>query len=284
MPTELHIGIDSEKVVVARYPIKLRTGRARRHRAGSLTEMVPIAPTGRTRAARVTFAARLSLPLFFSCALIALAGVPLWLSVGASLAAIGTVWRRQSRAAEPGTFQVSRSADTKVLLSSAERFAYTRAVVVARRVRRTWPGLSGMIDPATADHSLTRALDDLATIMARRQDIRRLRAELAGVRPEAVPAASPAVLALADQRDRVERLWRETGEQADRILHSIEATALAGETFLHEQRIGETVRQAELVLAGLSAGAPSAETGPDLADRTATVISAYRDLAGAGQS
>ncbi|HEY0002831.1 MAG TPA: hypothetical protein VGB74_20425, partial [Actinoplanes sp.] len=66
MPTELHIGIDSEKVVVAAYPVKLRTGRARRHRAGSLTEIVPIAPTGRSREARVTFAARLGIPLFFA--------------------------------------------------------------------------------------------------------------------------------------------------------------------------------------------------------------------------
>ncbi|HEY0002867.1 MAG TPA: hypothetical protein VGB74_20605, partial [Actinoplanes sp.] len=203
----------------------------------------------------------------------------LWLGAGASVAAIGLVWHRQARAAQPGTFQVSGAEGTRVLLSSSERFAFARAVVMARRVRRTWPGLSGMIDPATADHSLTRALDDLATIMARRQDIRRLRAELSGVRRQAVPAGSPAVLALTEQRERVERLWQETGEQANRILRSIETTALAGETFLHERRIGETVRQAELVLAGLSAGAPSAETGPDLADRTAAVISAYRELA-----
>jgi hypothetical protein len=140
-----------------------------------------------------------------------------------------------------------------------------------------------MIDPELADRSLTRALDDLAVLLVRRQELRRLRAEIEGVRRQDVPADSPAVLALAAQRDRADELWLETGEQANRILRSLDRTAQAGEAFLHEHRIGEAARQAEIVLAGLTEE-PVAETGPELADRTAAVITAYRELAATDQS
>jgi hypothetical protein len=175
-----------------------------------------------------------------------------------------------------------RCAGGRVLWSPRERAAFDRAVAVSRRVRRTWPGLAGMIDPVDADRCLTHALDDLAALLARRQEIRRLRAELAEVRRKEVPADSPAVRALAEQRDRVEELWLATGEQANHILRGIDAAALAGETFLHELHLGGTARRAELLLAGLTASPPPAESGPDLADRTAAVIRAYRELAAAG--
>jgi hypothetical protein len=282
MQSELHIGIDTEKIVVAPYPLKLRTGRARRRRTGSVTEVLPLAPSGRSREVRLAFCARLSLPLIFACAALYAVGLPWWLAVAATGATLGLVWRRQARAARPGILAVPRDDAARVLWAPAERAAFDRAVTVSRRVRRTWPALPDMIDPETADRSLTQALDDLAALMVRRQEIRRLRAELSGVRRQDVPEDSPAVQALAAQRVRVEELWRETGEQANRILRSIDAAAKAGETFLHEQRIGATAQAAEHVLAGLTAGPAPAGTGPELADRTEAVISAYRELAAAG--
>jgi hypothetical protein len=281
MPSELHIGIDEEKIVVAPVKLRLRTGRARRVRSGSVTESLPVPPSGQSRERRLAYAARLSLPLLAAGAVLFAAGIPWWLPAFASIAVVGAVWRRQARAAQPALFALPRGEDGRVLWSPPERAAFERAVVVSRRVRRTWPGLAGMVDPATADRCLTHALDDLATLLARRQEIRRLRAELSDVRRRDVPADSPAVRALAEQRDRVEELWLATGEQANRILRSIDATALAGETFLHERHIGGTARRAELLLAGLTASAPPAESGPDLADRTAAVIRAYRELAAA---
>jgi hypothetical protein len=284
MRSALHIGIDTEKIVVAPYPLKMRTGRARRDRTGSVTEVLPVAPSGRSRAVRLTFVARLALPLIFVSAALFAAGLPWWLSAGASAAVVAEIWRRQARAARPGIIAVPRDDQAKVLWAPEERAAFDRAVVVSRRIRRTWPSLPDMIDPVVADRALTLALDDLATLMSRRQEVRRLRAELSEVRRHDVPADSPAVAALATQRVRVEQLWQETGEQANRILRSINAAALAGETFLREQRIGATARAAEAVLAELTVGAPPAENGPELADRTEAVITAYRELAGAGQS
>jgi hypothetical protein len=114
--------------------------------------------------------------------------------------------------------------------------------------------------------------------MARRQEIRRLRAELQDVRGQGVPKDSPAVLALGTQRERVEKLWLETAESANRVLRSLDAAARAGETFLREQRISETARAAEHVLAALVPDAGPVEAGPELAARTEAVISAYREL------
>lgn len=283
MPAELHIGMDAEKTVVSPYAIKLRTGRCRRERAGTVTEMVPRPPSGVSRDELLTFVARLSLPLFFLGALLFAFGVPWWLPAAGSAALLGTIWHRQRRAAQRASFRLPAEPEAKILLAAPERAAYDRAVVVSRRVRRTWPALTGMIDPVEADRSLTLALDDLAGIMVRRQEIRRVRASLAEVRANDVPAASPAVLALESQRANADRLWRETGEQANRILRGIDGAARAGEAFVREQRVGETARRAELVLAGLTAAAPPVEAAPDLAERTAAVITAYRELAATGQ-
>jgi hypothetical protein len=72
---ELHIGIDAEKVVVAPVPLRMRTGRARRRRRGTVTEVVPLPPSGRTREDRIRFAPQLGLVLLVFCAVLAV-GVP----------------------------------------------------------------------------------------------------------------------------------------------------------------------------------------------------------------
>jgi len=284
MPSDLHIGIDTEKIVVAPYRLKVRTGRVRRDRTGSVTEARPVAPSGRSREVRVVFVARLAFPLIFLAAVLFAAGLPWWLSAGAAGAMIGLGWHRQARAAQPGTFAVPHDDRARVLWAPEERVAFERAVVVSHRIRRTWPSLRDMIDPVAADRVLTLALDDLAALMGRRQEVRRLRAELARVGSQDVPADSPALHALVAQQARVERLWAETGAQANRILGSINAAAVAGETFLREQQIGAAARAAEAVLAELTLGPPPAEHGPELADRTEAVITAYRELAAAGQN
>jgi hypothetical protein len=282
MSSDLHIGIDAAKIVVSPYPLKLSAGRATRRRAGSVTEMLPVQPSGASREQRTAFACRLSLTLMFLSALVAAAGVPWWLPAAASAATVAILWRRQARAAEHTLFEVPREPGARVLVSADERAVYQRAVAVVGRIRRAWPALPGLID-SSAEHALGRSLDDLATLLARRQEIRRLRAGLSGVRHDGVPAGSPAVAALQEQRDQAERLWHEAGREANRILRSLDRTALAQESLLRERHVGETARHAELVLAGLTPGAPVADAGPELADRTDAVITAYRELA-AGQS
>ncbi|AGZ40059.1 hypothetical protein [Actinoplanes friuliensis] len=279
-PKGLHIGIDTEKIVVSPSPLKMRTGRAKRSRWGSVTELVPAEPSGRTREERLRAASQLALVLVLLSAVLGALGIAWWASTAGSVALVAFFVVEQARAARVGSIALPRGDQAHVLHAPEERTAYERAVVVARRVRRTWPALRHMIDPDDADRSLTTALAQLAAIMSRRQQIRRLREELADATQHDLPADSPAVQALAEQRLRVEGLWRLTAADANRILASINAAAIAGENLIREQRIGETARQAELAISRLTATGPSSsDAGPDLAERTAAVIAAYRELA-----
>ncbi|GIF11712.1 hypothetical protein [Actinoplanes teichomyceticus] len=278
MNADLHIGTDPEKVVVSAYRVRTRTGRARSRRTGSVVEAVPRRPTGRTREVRLVHAGRLALALLLASALVAAAGLTWWLPAAVSVALLVRFWRWQARAARPAVFAAPRDPGSRVLWSAPERQAFARALTASHRVRRTWPALSGMIDAPLADRSLTRALDELATLLARRQELRRVRAGLDATRDADIPADSPARIAADTQRERADRLWRETGAAADRILRSIEAAARAGESFIRERQVAATARDAERALARVG-GVPAADSAPELAERTEVVIAAYRDLA-----
>ncbi len=280
-PKGLHIGIDAEKVVVSPLALTMRAGRAKRVRCGSVIEVVPVPSSGRGREDRIRFASQLALALVILSAVLSTLGIAWWAAASGSVALVAFVAIEQARAARTGIIAVPKGEGSHVLHAVEERSAFERAFVVAKRVRRTWPALRHMIDPDDADRSLSAALEELAAIMARRQQIRLLRDELAQATRHDLPADSPAVQALAEQRLKAEALWRSTAATANRILASINAAALAGENLIREQRIGETARQAELAISRLAAsGPPRTEAGPELAERTAAVIAAYRELAG----
>ncbi|WP_203834971.1 hypothetical protein [Winogradskya humida] len=279
---ELYIGADHEKTVVSAYPLKMRTGRARRYRFGSVTEVVPRTPSGRSREQRIKVSSELALVLLVVCAVLTLVDVPWLVAASGSLALVAFVTARQARAAKVGTLALPREEGAFVLHAEQERAAFGRAVASARRVRRTWPALRHMVDAAEADRSLTAALGELAATLSRRQQIRRLRDELYDAAGHGLPGESPAAMALAEQRTRVEELWQVSGADANRILASIHAAAVAGENLIHEQRVHETAREAELAISRLTAtGTPTTNAGPELAERTAAVIAAYRELAAA---
>lgn len=279
----LHVGMDAEKIVVAPYPLKMRAGRAKRRRWGSITEVVPAAPSGRSRDDRRRAISQLGLALLVLSAVLTGAGIPWWSAAGGALALLVLVAREQSRAAAVGLLAVPRvragQPACHALYAREERAAFARSYAVAKRVRRTWPALRDMIDPVDAEPMLSRALWDLAAVLTRRQQLRRLRAELSAVDHRDLPAGSPDVADLLAQRSRVEALWREAGAEANRHIVAINAVAAAGEGLIREQSIGRTARAAERVIARLGASpALSAAGGPELADRTAAVIDAYREL------
>jgi hypothetical protein len=279
-PGELHIGVDAEKVVVAPYPLRMRRGRGRRNRAGSVTELIAVPGSGRSREAQIRFASQLALVLILLSAVLDAAGIPWMAAALGSALMLALVAGQQARDARPGIVAVPPGEDRYVLVTAQERTAFSGALGVARRIRRTWPALEPMIDPVDADRALTRALEDLAAILARRQDLRRLRAELDQVDHRGLSSDSPAVRALLDQKGRVDELWRETGDTANRILAGLNAVALAGDNLLREQRIGLAANRAEATIAQLNAAHPVVDSATeDLADRTAAVIAAYRELA-----
>lgn len=275
----MYVGADRDKVVVSPNPIKLRSGRARRHTHGSWTELIPVRPSGRSRDERVRTASQVALTLLILGALITGLGIPWYVVSAAATATVGWLVAHQSRAARTAIFAPPRGEGSHVLHSARERTAYVRALETARRVRATWPALQHMIDPAEADRALTAALHDLAAVLARRQELRRLRDELAGAARHDLPADSPAVLAWHAQQQRAEQLWTESRDHANHILAGIDAAARAGENLIREQRLHTTARAAELAISRLTAATPPPSTAaPELAERTAAVIAAYREL------
>jgi hypothetical protein len=276
----LYIGIDREKIVVAPTPLTVRPGRSRRRRRGSVTEVVPVPASGRSRADRARFAGQLTLVLLFLSGLLNAGGVAWWPVLGASALIVTAFAAGQARAARTGLIVVPPGDRRHVMSTTEERAAYGKALAVAQRIRAAAPELSDMIDPADADRALTRALDDLAAVLSRRQELRRLRVELTEVDHRDLPADSPAVRALTEQRARVNVLFREAGMTANRLLNSLRAAAVASENLIREQRIGATAERAERALAQLTAAGASRslDAGPELAERTAAVIAAYREL------
>ena len=218
--------------------------------------------------------------LLFLSGILNAAGLAWWLVLAGSALTLAAVVAGQTRAARTGLIVVPSGDGHHVLSTPEERTAYGKALAVAQRIRAAAPALADMIDPADADRALTRALDDLAAVLSRRQELRRLRTELTGVDHRDLPAGSPAVRALTEQRSRVNVLFTEAGVTAGRLLHSIGTAAVAGENLIREQRIGATAERAEQALAQLTASGSgrSLEAGPELAERTAAVIAAYREL------
>jgi hypothetical protein len=276
----LYIGVDPRKIVISPSPLSVRPGRARRRRRGSMVEVVPVPGSGRRGADRARFAVQLALVLLFLSGILNAAGLAWWLVLGGSAVALAAVVAGQARAARTGVIAIPGGDGHHVLVTAEERAAFGQALGVAERIRAAAPALAGMIDPADADRAVTRTLDDLAAVLSRRQELRRLRAELSDVDHRDLPAESTAVRALTEQRSRVEVLLAETGATAERLQHSLGAAAVAGENLIREQRIGATAERAEQALAQLTAtgAGRSLDAGPDLAERTAAVVAAYREL------
>ncbi|GAA0813213.1 hypothetical protein [Spirilliplanes yamanashiensis] len=275
-PARLYVGADRTAVVVTPRPPKLRTGRAVRRRHGAFVEVVPVPPGGPSlrgiAVPLVTFVGALNL-------LLVNLGLAWYLPAAVSVVVLVVVAQALHRANSPGTF--AAPADGHLLSHPADRETMTRCVAVAHRIRRTWPALRHMIDPAVADQQLARALADLAAVLSRREEIRRLRDELAAVRADGLGADSSAVRALREQRAEVDALWRDADAEVEQHADRLHATALAGERLIREQQVAAAARGAERAVARLAPGRAAAADGAaeQLAGRTEAVIAAYRDLA-----
>jgi hypothetical protein len=207
-----------------------------------------------------------------------------------------------------------RRQERHVLASPEERAAFLQSLDVAKRVANTWPELGNMIDIADAEPLLARSLWDLADALVRRQQIRNVRNGLRSQDTVGLPANSPLVLQLQAQRARVHDLWSEINVEVDRHAANLMAAAVAGETFIREQsaheeklraeqkahqdrldkerKLHETMLDAERKLGhaidhvgqalnGLDRSALSSprDAGEHLAEHTAAVVMAYRELA-----
>ena len=171
-----------------------------------------------------------------------------------------------------------RSEGFGALFDAPEREQFDQALEVARRVTETWPALSGLIDQRDAQWALNEALWELAVILGRRQDARRIVESLEGHRTDELSPTSELGESLAGQLAKaVAALGRLDADIAARRA-SIASAEETGRRFVREQELIRKLREASRSLDAQPADAAGVDAASELADRTAAVIEAYREL------
>jgi hypothetical protein len=222
------------------------------------------------------------------------------LACGLTMLVTGALVFRFARRRAPRP-RVTAEAEGRELTTEAERAAFDRAMATADRVAATWPALDGLVDVPEAETLLAEALWEIAGVLARRQELTAVLAQL--TRPD-FAALSPADATAARLQTQV-RATKEALSAVEIDLARREASLRraeeAGRGFIREREMREAIRAAERSLASTadpaltstaadpalaSAGGPTpaftARPAPDpaaeLAEQTQLVIAAYREL------
>jgi hypothetical protein len=172
------------------------------------------------------------------------------------------------------------------LFRRPDREAYDEALGCARRFSEGWPALSTLIDPREARDTMARTLWDVAEVLAHRQAVFDFLTELAAYDVRGLPPDSPVL-----ERIRAEERTARDGlpaidAEVESHLTNLRAMADSAEEFTRElelrereRAIGKAIDSARRKLDTTAAGRiVPATAGRELADRTAAVLAAYREL------
>ncbi|MER7459342.1 hypothetical protein ABTW87_20195, partial [Micromonospora sp. NPDC126480] len=169
----------------------------------------------------------------------------------------------------------------RLLTNPQERGEFDALLRLAERIHKTLPKLGGLIDPGDAAKLLAESVWDAATILARKQEIRAVRDDLKGYALRGSEDVSRARLDLLNQQQRASVLWTEVNEELDRLRSHLTAAAVAGEAYVRDRNLDDTLERTEKALAKLSAEnsiESSTAATQQLADQTTAVVQAYREL------
>lgn len=194
---------------------------------------------------------------------------------GTSLGVLGA----GSSAADPSVAGSDRS---RLLFDVEERAVFERALDTTDRISATWPALGALVDTFDADILLGQALWDLSGVLVRRQQVRRVLTDLDRPEYADLPADSAAIREFTEHRDNARRLLAAADAEIVRREQSLFAAERAGRDFITEQELRRAVRDAARSLQGLEPAAdePVPDSGGELAERTESVLAAYRQLTG----
>lgn len=281
----LYVAKGDTAVVISRRRLRTVGGRVVERSWPGLVETVstrldPDPPRSRTAAATVVLP-----PLLAALIVMGISGVVF--GVLAGIVVFFAMSYLHPAARRPQTLQVRRaSADTtRVLTGGDEQMIFARAVRTADRISETWPALGALVDVAEADGMLVEALWELSAVLIRRQDLRRVLADLS--RPEfaGLPADDDTVRQLHQHRHTARLALAAVDAEVARREANLVRAEKAGLDFIRDQKVRRAIRAAEQSLEGLAppvsgdGGAASAvDSGAGLAERTATVLAAYREL------
>jgi hypothetical protein len=294
-PEHLWLADDEEKLVVSVLAPEV-AGTARHDTAGPVTivDPYPVTVTGPggmrdTRQAEVglhvprTGGARIGWAGTAGSVAVAAGGAWVagpWAGLTVAIAGVGaTAWqalRRYTRKAElwAGGHQVLSHYDDRDVIRRAAR--NVRATAVA------WPRLRSHVALDDPSPVLVTQLWDLTLLVGNRSAARQLRHELT-VSGVGVPAGSATALELADRIAAIEHDLTQLDADIQRRQTHLWQLAHQVRTFVDEQqalaRARATIRHADHQR-GLPAADPSGNAVGELAEHTAGVLAAYRELTG----
>ena len=131
------------------------------------------------------------------------------------------------------------------LTEPAERAAFDEAVDAADQFAGTWSELGTLIDPAAAEALLADALGEFAAVLARRQELTAVLAQLS--RPDfmARPPTDPTVRELHAQLRATKAALAEIDADLAHRRASLTGAAAAGREFIRDQEMRSAIRAAE---------------------------------------
>ncbi|GIJ43172.1 hypothetical protein Val02_00580 [Virgisporangium aliadipatigenens] len=172
------------------------------------------------------------------------------------------------------------------LFRQQDREAYDEALESARRFSAGWPSLAQLIDPDEARDTLARTLWDVAEVLAHRQAVHSFVAELLAYDVTGLPPESPVHARIREEEKVARDSLPAIEEELRAHLSNLRTMADSAEEFAREMElrereraIGEAIDSARRKLDTTAAGRVAPATASrELADRTAAVLAAYRDL------
>lgn len=274
----LHVARDSRVTVVSRGRLRLSGGRLVRRPWPALVELtVPVVEERESVGLALVVVPPTATAVIAAAAVSPEVGVVAGAIVFFALSYLSPTLRRRRGERHPK----SRSAAAVTLSAPAERAAFEQAVGIADRVSETWPRLGALIDPAEAGSLLAEALWGIAGVLARRQELARVLADLS--RPDFV-ARSPADGTARELRAHLEATKAALAQlEIDlvRRLVSLNRAEKAGRDFIREQEMRRAIQAAADSLRAArdpQTGPAAEDAGADLAEHTRSVVDAYREL------
>ncbi|MEU4779374.1 hypothetical protein [Micromonospora sp. NPDC023633] len=279
----LWIASDAKTTAVALTEVGV-SGRARVHEWGSVTDVSPDAPMSREAANRRA-SQQMILIAVISIGICLAGGAPyagvifVAAFVLAAAAIVGAI--RAERQGTVRTPDLRKFPDIhRVLTTPQEQRSFRALVTLAERVGRTLPELDELVEPNEAGELLAQALWDGAKNLARKQDIRTVRDDLRRHEKDTTDNSSRAYRDFVHQRQQADELWKEVRSELATLVAQLTAAAEAGERFIRDRDLDETLQRTEKALAELLIDPMSGPSGASeqLADETTAVLDAYREL------
>ncbi len=201
-------------------------------------------------------------------------GLPVTL---AAVVALGLGYRRRR-----GVMTEAWGHRHRVLRHVEDTRAFTTARRAVERVVDAWPRIGAMVGVADPGPVLARSLWLLSEVLVRRSDLRDQRDELTQIRTD-LPTGTELWREVDDRIVQLNTALAALDTEVDARLAAFTGLSERCQRYLREERAiiraRDAVRRADQVLGDTLAPADGAqEPGHELADRTAAVLDAYREL------